>query len=340
MLLRRSVIVAAALALLCLPALCASPAAAVTIGTDLNRAPNVNYDCTVTPGTDAFGGRFLLRQGVPTCTYMATPVSLDESPQGRQPGGVLTSVTVRTGPVTGPMQATILGFTRTIQFGPQCCTFQAASQVFTPAPNTTTTVPVRLPMRNELQLGVGEFVDYLALTVLAPNVPIPMQDLGGGSTPGAIAFYPHVKPGDVRVDGAGLGGLVPLISGEFSPTCSASASGTAARTAAGGCSPAVALAKNRAKVRKGRASTTVLCNAAAPCVGSLRLMTKKKRGKSLASTTKLKLAAAGSKKVKIRLSSRGRSLIRRKRSNKIWMVSKLSSGGQKYTFVSRVKLYR
>ena len=65
---RRSIVLAAALALLCAVA----PAArAVPFGADLNLPANVNFDCTVLPGPPPFGGGFtVLPSNAATCTWL------------------------------------------------------------------------------------------------------------------------------------------------------------------------------------------------------------------------------------------------------------------------------
>ncbi len=346
MVLRRSAVVIAVLAAAF--TFGTAHAGAVTIGADLTRTPNVGYGCEVTPGTGAFGQRFFLPTGVANCTYLATSADLAESPQGLKPGGILTSVSVRAGPTTGPMQATILRATRSF-LGFQCCYYAGASQTFTPAPNTVTRVPVRLPMRNEFDTpNATETVDYLGLSVLAPGVPIPMVDLGGGMLPGAIAFHPFVAPEDVRVNGAGLGGLVPLIAGDFQPTCGASAAssrgssvrGTRVRSSATRCLAALTLARNRARLRSNRARLPLRCNSPAACVGKVRLQTRRGRGTTLASA-RVKIAAAGTRTLKPRLTKRGKRLMARKRSRKLWLNAIVTDGsGAKGRVSTRVTLRR
>lgn len=332
-------------------------ASAVTIGTDLSRAPNATYGCEAMPGSDMFGGRFFYPTGAASCTYLAVPAGGAEIPQATVGGGVLTSVSVRVGGTTGPMQATILQATRS-SYGFQCCHFAGASGVFTPAANTVTTVPVRLPMRNDLNPSFGETVDYLALTVLAPGVPIPMEDLGGGSAPMASGFFPHVSDGQSRVDGAGLGGLVPLIRGEFQPTCAGRAAAAGAvfgraatasfkpaerqntlRTAAD-CVTALTAAGNRAKLRAGRARFNATCNVAFGCNGVARLQTKSGSGATLASAN-VQIGAGQTAALSPRLTAKGRRLMLGKRKRKLWLNATLSdTSGTKYVISSRVTLKR
>jgi hypothetical protein len=317
-------------------------ATADTIGSDLNRTPSAAYGCEVMPGSDMFGGRFFYATGQTSCTYLAVPAGGPEIPAATFPGGILTSVSVRTGPVTGPMRATILQATRS-DYGFQCCHFAGESAVFTPAANTITTVPVRLPMRNDLNPDFGETVDYLALTVLAAGVPIPMQDLGGGSAPMASGFFPHVSPGQSRVDGAGLGGLVPLIQGEFQPTCSGRAVGAAAAAdrqlrRASSCLTGLTAVGSRARLRSGRAHMVVDCNVAFGCSGVARLQMKSSGRATLASAN-VAIGAGQTVALSPKLTRKGRALVKGKRT--LWLNATLTApDGKQYVVSSRVTLKR
>ena len=189
--------------------LLAAPAAAsaqvtVTIGANLQRAPNAAFDCTALPTIDAFGGRTFLPStyvhgifgGAPmtSCTYLAVAGLGGQGELTQAPGpGVVTQVAVRIGPTTGPMQVVVLRSIRSkITQSGGCCTLVAASQVFTPTPNTVTAVPVALPMNTSFSADeeVGEAVDYLGLSVLAAGVP--------------IRFRTWARPATSRSGGAGV----------------------------------------------------------------------------------------------------------------------------------------
>lgn len=343
------------------------PAGAVTIGA-VNRPADAAYGCETMPGTDMWGGRFLYPTGQASCTYQLTSTNVAEVPQAQYPGGVLTSVSVKVGPTTGPMQATILRATRG-DYGFQCCYHAGESQVFTPAANSVTTVPVRLPMRNDLLPNLGETVDYVGITVLAAGVPVPMQDLGNANnfpTQGAIGFFPHVKPGDVRVDGAGLGALVPLIAGEFSPFCAAKAAGAAGeRTAsfasalgfpdvrrtiasapspparaAAGCVNAIEATTSRPRVSRNRAKIGLRCNLGFDCAGVLRLQSRSSGGRTYGSAT-VKLGANATAVARIKLKAAGRRLLRKRRRARIHLNATLTMpDGSKALVSSQVTLRR
>lgn len=347
----------------CAVALClfvAAPAQAVAIGPDLNAyTANVTYGCEAVP-SNWLGTRFYYASNQPSCTYLASSVNIQNVPQAQFPGGVLTAVRVKTGPGTGPMQATILRATRSAA-GFQCCYHAVESQIFTPPANTIATVPVRLPMRNDLDPNFGETVDYLAITVLQPGVPIPMQDFGDPGTDihpnGASGFWPHVKPGDIRVDGNGLTGLQPLIAGEFTTLCSGRAAGARAaarpgervtvsgararaRVAGGGCIRAVTAANNRARLRSNRARIVLTCNVGFPCNGKLKLQTGDGKGRTLASAN-VNLASNATGTLNARLTATGRRLMSGKRKRKVWMNATLTAlDGSKVLITGRITLQR
>ena len=216
---------AAALAVVAVLLALPTPAGAqVRFGADLNRPANVGYGCEAFPTTDFAGNRLFLGSGFGTCTYMGVGSAFNFAEVPQAPAeGVVTRVLVKAGPTVGPMQAVVLRSTRS-GAGAACCFFAAQSQVFTPQPNAVTAVPVRLPMRKDLDVQFGETIDYLGLSVLAPGVPIPGHDEGVPgdiSRNGSTAWWPHVQPGDTRADGGGVGAFTPLIAGDLFPVCNA-----------------------------------------------------------------------------------------------------------------------
>lgn len=201
--------------LLALPA----QSSAVTFGANLSRAPENLGTCASLSG-GLYGD----------CSFDFTDIGTGESvfpPAGR---GIITRVRVRVGPVTGPMQVVVeqaLRYDNTVQPGKPlytCCEAIAASQVFTPAPNTTTTVPVNLRIRQDLapdQFGV--YTDqHLALSVLAPNVPIPAASSGTAQLTG---WFPAWRVPEQRAGGAGFAGAVILFNAEWTKCNGAGKSG-------------------------------------------------------------------------------------------------------------------
>jgi hypothetical protein len=339
-------------------------AGAVTVGANLNRPANAAYGCETLPSVGPFGERFFLPSGVTTCTYVAVGALGNMSEVAQTPfgGGVVTQVAVRAGPVVGPMQATVSRAMRSTSpgVGFACCFYAGASQIFTPAPNAVTRVAVRIPVRADLDPQVGETVDYLGITVLAPNVPIPAHEVGNPgnlSNPGAIGFFPHLQPRDAvsgRVDGAGIGGVQPLISAEILPFCGARAaaaiSGTARASANGPCSPLLGLATTSVRVRGGRVVLTLLCNAPQGCSGRLLLQSTRPRGAAASArrrggaatyaAVRFSIPSGGSKAVKPKLSRAGRRLLAARKRARVWANISFSGAGAGIRESSRLTLRR
>jgi hypothetical protein len=311
----------------------AAPAEAIRIGADLNRPANVSYGCEAFPTTNAFGNRFFLGSGFGTCTYLGAGRLSDqsESPGARGAPGVLTRVLVKAGPAVGPMQAVILRATRSGS-GFACCFAAGQSQVFTPQPNAVTAVGVRLPMRSDFDAAFGETVDYVGITVLAPGVPVPGHDEGvpGDVTRGsALAFFPHVGPGDTRVDGAGVGAFTPLIAGDFFPLCGASAiRGLTSAQAGTPCIPGVQLVDNVARLDGTGLFVKVICNVAAPCNGDIRFQSRRVRVAAAAKPVtygrvRFNVASGSRRRVKGKLTAAGRRLLKGHRRAKAYAVARV-----------------
>jgi hypothetical protein len=279
--------------------LLAAPASAqVRFGADLNRPANVGYGCEAFPTTDFAGNRLFLGSGFGTCTYMGVGSAFNFAEVPQAPAeGVVTRVLVKAGPTVGPMQAVVLRSTRS-GAGAACCFFAAQSQVFTPQPNAVTAVPVRLPMRKDIDVQFGETIDYLGLSVLAPGVPIPGHDEGVPgdiSRNGSTAWWPHVQPGDTRADGGGVGAFTPLIAGDLFPVCNATPirgfPSTAQRVP---CIPGVQIVDNLAVAAGAGLSVNVICNVAAPCNGDIRFQSRRVRVAGAAAARSAGPAAARS----------------------------------------------
>src|SRR5690606_1064833 len=107
----------------------------------------------------------------PSCTLFGTDASgawQSQVPKGRW---VVTSAQVRTGPRVGPMVFTAVESMRSQAgggfvppAGAICCRSSVESQVFTPPPNSVFTLPVRMPVKNTVELIDNEpveVVDYI-----------------------------------------------------------------------------------------------------------------------------------------------------------------------------------
>jgi hypothetical protein len=218
-----AVLVAAAAALLL-----AAPASssATTFGANLSRAPVDDWSCSYLFGYFSFG-----TVNSPSCTVESQNLSTGESgfpPAGQ---GVVTKVRVRVGSQTGPMQIVVeQALRKDKSYDPghpdyACCKAIQLSQVFTPAPNAITQVPVNLSVRQDIapDPSTGYYVDqHLALSVLSPNVPIPLADDPQGNLGG---WSPAWSLGQERVDHWGFGpGATVLFNADWTQTSGPGAS--------------------------------------------------------------------------------------------------------------------
>jgi hypothetical protein len=180
-------VVAGAIALL---ASAPAGAGATTFGADLNNVPNNPTTCG--EGISPF---ITAPMGSPSCMYFSgAPGPSSYAPAS----GTLTAVRVRVGATTGPMQVVILRSLYQNKAGDPghpyfaCCFVERYGRIFTPQANTVTTVATNLPVTEEPTPAADDFStnaagDFLALSVLAPNVPIPA--FGDGQS-GFAGYYP------------------------------------------------------------------------------------------------------------------------------------------------------
>jgi len=118
--------------------------------------------------------------GSGSCTYLNISAGAAANQPVLQPTGpgTITGATVRVGPVTGPMRFIRMRILYQNGFGAACCSAEQYGDPFTPAPNADTTVALNFPITFEpppppLDTTTIVFQDYIALEVLAPDVPIP-----------------------------------------------------------------------------------------------------------------------------------------------------------------------
>ena len=242
-----------------------------------------------------------------------------------------------------------------------CCHFAGQSQVFTPGRNGITTVNVRLPLVSEVD-GVNGLItqDYLAISVLAPGVPIPANEIGNPgnlSNPGAGGFFPHIRPGESRVDLSGLGGLQLLIRAEVTPICvgGAGAAGTAAGragtaghavTAAGGrCAPLFGTGSGNR--RGGSVRIPLVCNVTITCSGRLVLQDRRSPNAAIVSAKrrtyaagKFKVGAGQKGSAKFKLTRPGKALLRRQRRATVWANATFGKGSGKVVTSQKLKIRR
>jgi hypothetical protein len=338
-----------------------STAGALTIGANLNRPANATYGCETVPGVNAFGGRLFLPSGQTSCTYMPSGSLGNFSEGTAAPSGasIATRVQIKAGNVTGPMRITVSRQLGSTTVGYTCCHFAGQSQVFTPRRNGITTVNVRLPLLSEVD-GVNGVItqDYLAISVLAPGVPIPAHEIGNPgdiNSPFAAGFFPHIGPGQSRTDSHGLGGVQPLIRAEVIPICGlgAGAAGVSSGrvgdgrevSSAGPCR--AALGTGAGTRRGGAIRIPLVCNLTIACRGRLVLQNRRSPG-AAAVSAKRRTYAAGRFKVgagrkgsaRFKLTRRGKALLRRKRRATVWANVIFGKGPNKFVTSRKLKLRR
>ncbi len=328
----------------------AAPAAALAVpfGANLALPANVAFDCTALPLPNAFGTGFVLvpvPSGAQTCTWMASG-TVNQPTAGSflvPVAGTVTQVSVRVGPVTGPMQVVVLRAFRDFfsTASPVCCTEVARTPPFTPAPNAVTTIQTALPVRKDVvpdPVNRSVTFDALALSVLAPGVPIPAFDSGRHNPadfdrPSALVYHPAVGPGqEAFANSSGVGGFQVLLAADVTP--SARGRGPAGGGPVGTVPAAIRLVRQAVTVRDGRAPVLITCSlATGRCVGILRLQSRAagagaraaaSRGRRRARTVtygsaRVDVAAGRSARVRVRLNRAGRALLRGREQRRVWV---------------------
>ncbi len=292
-----------------------------TFGADLNRPANAPFGCDSHPV-----GTFRVFNPDPnSCTWSSSgslTIPATESPI--VPGdGTVTTVRVKTGPSggglqgSGPMQVVVLRSLGSGGGGPQCCLIAAASPVFTPAENAVTAVPVNLRVQNNNTGGINT-LDSLGLSVLAPGVRIPAYYDGGNDLTSTV-FSPAVQLGTQNVNRNGSSGAKLLINADWIPVGAARPIGLGTRTA---------------PVRDGRALVDLVCGADAACRGLARLLGGAGAATARAGAAKpavfgsarFRLDAGERARVKVKLSKRGRTLVRNRKRPKVRLEVRLKTG--------------
>jgi hypothetical protein len=328
---RGRVLAVAVLAVLALPT---SASASTTFGANLNRTPTNQSTCGSFDPGPAYGyppGTF------DTCSFDFNDFATGESvfpPVGQ---GAISRVRVRVGPTTGPMQVVVEQALRKDNPGDPghptyaCCQAIQLSQVFTPAPNAITTVPVNLSVRQDIapDPASGYYVDqHLALSVLARNVPIPAASDSNSYLTG---WFPAWRNGDERAGGAGIPGYVILFNADWDPA--------GAGAGGGGSVPGIDFGRVRA-LRDGTARLPITL----PGPGLLGITddraTAAARHKPKARVKRIRrnIAKAGTVTVRIRPSKSGKRTLRRKHKLKVKLRVTFTPSGAKSSAVTTKSL--
>lgn len=338
----RLLALSAVLSLLTLVGVLSAPRAdAIPFGANLNRAPTNNARC---------GDFVFFPPTFSTCSAVSTNLSTGENFFPPVGVGVVTQVRVRVGAVTAPMQVVVEQALRADNPSDPghptyaCCKAINASQVFVPAPGAITAVNVNLPVRQDIapDPNTGFYTDdHLALSVLDPNVPVPIN-VDNQSVLGM--WFPAWQVGQERADSYGVGpyGMV-LLNAEWVP-------------AAGADRSPIEFLRRTLPVRAGNVFAPLQCVAGSPCIGPFLLQNLNarllrlaagptprlaKKGKKTLRTfakKKIKIKAGKKKTVKIPLNSKGRRLLKGRKKVKVWANIDLKGVAKAADPSARVKL--
>ncbi len=247
----------------------APSAPAATFGANLNRPADSPFTCS---HTSIFP--------VPSCTVNSTNLATGESPFPPVGEGIVSAVRVRVGPVTGPMQVVVEQAVRKdnpLEPGRPtyaCCSVVAMSQVFTPAPNAVSQIPVSLRLRQDISPDAnGHYVDqHLGLSVLAPNVPIPASLDSSGANSMGVWWPAWQGVGELRVGPSGsLVNPVVLMSADWDPVGVPPA---AAPPAVPTAVRAISIPSRQALVQNARARVLLACGLDVACAGRVLLQNR------------------------------------------------------------------
>jgi hypothetical protein len=373
-------------------AICASPpiASAVPFGLPLgtapyNAAPSYPGDCMTYPNT-LLGQLWPLPGATGSCIWIHVPTPTEVQAAGGRnislepPGtGTVTQVQVSVGAVSGPMQVVAMRalYQNTATPGSPndaCCFPVASSQVFTPTPNSVSTVAVNLPVKEDATpppddlTTIADF-DTLGLAVLQPGVPVPLYYSGSASQP-ADFIWNTSQPGTVTPHfDMDTGGFFVAMSADWTAagtggggggTGGGSAGGGGGGGAGGGALPGTTIpldfGTGIAPVRNGNANVALRCAGNAACSGRLLLQSAAARGAQLlhagdlAATGASKkvltygsaaftIAAGKRKQLAVRLAKTARKLLAKHRSTKVWANIMLRSGTVR-SYSIRITLHR
>ena len=260
--------------------------------------------------------------------------------------GVINTVTVKVGANPAPLQFVILRQITNAQLGavsgePKCCFFVGETAPLQPAPNTTTTFTVNLPVENNRQPNIitQDAIGFSARTggtlpiAFVPGQFSPAFFTANGLT--SSSFHPKLGPEHGANTGGAFasghqGGLDILLQYTFTPAA-------AVVSPAGGSPPCARPTSRRSAVRscaRSAARSTWCSTASRPRVaGSLNVLSRSpvtaakvtKKIRSLG-TAKFTLTKGNGRKVKIKLNALGRKLAK-STSTKVTVVVDLGPAG-------------
>ena len=189
----------------------ASSAEARFFGADFRRPANSPATCQ----------DFIFFQAVPSCSWSTTG-SLGSTAETLQvpDTGVIRRVRVKTGPVTGPMRVSVARALRAENGGEAaCCTGVRQTRVFTPQPNSVTTIRTRMRVRRSFN-QVSRYYEFDVLFLSMQNSGTPIPAHYSGDTSGADncsgGWFPRFQPGQENFSGPyGVCGYTILLRADW-----------------------------------------------------------------------------------------------------------------------------
>lgn len=332
-------------------ALPSSASATITFGANLNRPPdNATYTCNnIFPSYATY----------PSCTLESLDLATGESGFPPEGNGVVSIVRVRAA-VNTPVQVVVERALRPVNPAPgygntYCCSAVALSPEFTAVGGQITAEHVNLPVTQDAAPEAsGYYVDdHLALSVLAPNVPIPANLDSNATFDYWAPAWSYVGQEEAGPGGASSGAVI-LFDADWNPMGTAPGTGAPPNlgtvgggapgggdTPGGGAAPPFTLASPNALVRGGRPQIRFKCVQVATCSGLLRLQSAAPAGATTASllsspsgravtyaSTSFRVPAGATRSLRPSLASAGRRLLRSHRSAKVF--ANFTIGGKTY----------
>lgn len=355
---RSALIALVAVALLAPSARAQAPVLATngsTLQTPANLAlPSGANQCLARPYIGLSAGQIqFINTGASSCMWWSTQYGASGEiiantyvPRG---AGAVTKVRVRSGNAPAPLQFAIVSSGSGL-----CCTTKAVTPVVQPAANQVNEFAVNLPAGSGVGDTNGSQYNDILVVVGAGNGSLPVNDrgahgflFGSAANQARAAFlHPALALNESNTDVGTMDGYevllqydwcgVPMTGSNLRPVAPADPTTACLPGAAtpppvtpdpgptpnmGTTTPAAPLqtASGTARVRSDRAAVRLRCTLATPCVGTLRLVPRTGRTRTLGSA-KFRIGAGKTATVNVPLSSAGRSALRRKRSLPVNLV--------------------
>lgn len=296
-------------------------AQAATFGADLGAAANNPSTCASLLATSC-----TFFSGLPGPSFYA-PAK-----------GTVTGVRVKVGPVTGPMQIVVMRSHYQNKAGDPghpyfaCCFVESYGPTFTPAANSVTAVPTSLPMVEDPTPPPDDTVtnargDFLALSVLAPDVPIPanfdtVSGYSGFAPAPTPATTPAPSPNPLVAASSGFGYHV-MMSADLS-----SGGGGGGTDTPGAATPLLRIAGGGQLIGT-TASIPLTCVLTTACEGVLELtngpVAAARMRVKLYGRKRYKIPAGKRRRVKIKLNAAGRRKLGKHSTLKVTATTRIGS---------------